>query len=307
MLNKASKAYRAPRIFNANRQQENQAESEEYVTKMPTSRVIAVSSGKGGVGKTNLVVNLAITLASLGKRVVVFDADLGLANAEVLMGLSPPYTLYDCLYGDKTIKEIIVPGPNGIQLVSGGSGFMELANLNNNKRRRLIESLSFFDRETDYLLIDTGAGLSKNTLGFVAAASEAIVVLTPEPTSLTDAYSLIKSMSIFKVHTEMMVVVNRAGNKQEAISTSDRIEKVAGEFLDIKVNTIGWIMEDKLVVRCVKSQEPYSLHYPHSDAAKSVLAIAKYLINGSHQNEHWYQEKDYGATGFIRRLSKLFG
>ncbi|NTW05871.1 MAG: MinD/ParA family protein [Peptococcaceae bacterium] len=270
----------------------------------PNTRVIAVSSGKGGVGKTNLVVNLAITLAGLGKRVAVFDADLGLANVEVLMGVSPPYTLFDCLYGDKTIDEIIVPGPNGVRLVSGGSGFLELANLGNKKRRRLIESLSYFDRETDFLLIDTGAGISKNTLGFVAAASEAIVVITPEPTSLTDAYSLIKAMAMFKVHDEAMLVVNRAINRQEAISASDRIEKVAGQFLDIKINTIGWIMEDKLVVQCVKKQEPYSQFYPKSQVSQSVAAIAKYLIEGSHQKEYWHQG---GANGFISRLAKLFG
>ncbi len=308
MLDMASKTYRTPRIFNAYGQQRPRAEVEDYALSLdlPKTRVIAVSSGKGGVGKTNLVVNLAITLASLGKSVLVFDADLGLANAEVLMGVSPPYTLYDYLYGDKTIEEIIVPGPNGIKLVSGGSGFLELANLNRNKRERLIESLSLFERETDFLLIDTGAGISKNTLGFVAAAGEAIIVLTPEPTSLTDAYSLIKSIAMFRVHDEVMVVVNRARNRQEAINTSGRIEKVAGEFLDIKVNTIGWIVEDELVVKCVKRQEPYSLYYPQSEVAKSVLSIAKYLIDGNHKND-LLDQRNTGATGFVRRLAKLFG
>ncbi len=306
MSNKASMLDKTPRIFNAHGQQDNKELTEHIVADEPATRVITVSSGKGGVGKTNLVVNLAITLASLGKRVVIFDADLGLANAEVLMGVSPPYTLFDCLYGDKTIEDIIVPGPKGVKLVSGGSGFLELANLGNKKRRRLIDSLSYFDRETDFLLIDTGAGINKNTLGFVAAASEVIVVITPEPTSLTDAYSLIKAMSMFKVHAEAMLVVNRANNRQEAVSTSERIEKVANEFLDISINTIGWIMEDKLVVECVKKQEPYSLFHPQSHVSRSVLSIADFLISGHHQGEEWYK-KGPGANGFIRRLAKLFG
>ncbi|MCL5056905.1 MAG: MinD/ParA family protein [Actinobacteria bacterium] len=268
------------------------------------SRVIAVSSGKGGVGKTSLVVNLGITLASLGQRIVIFDADLGMANAEVMMGITPVYTLYDCVYGNKAIEDIIIPGPLGVKLVSGGSGFLELANLDGSRRQQLVDSLAYFDRESDFLLIDTGAGISKNVLGFVAAASEVIVVITPEPTSLADAYSLIKVLAMFKVHSEVMIVVNKAGDEREARRTSQKIESLAEQFLQIRVSSIGWIVEDKLVSQAVKSQEPFSLFHPNSQPGMSITKIARRLISG--QQDVGPAEEN-GARGFIRRLTRLFG
>ncbi len=270
------------------------------------ARVIAVSSGKGGVGKTSLVVNLAITLAAMGKRVVIFDADLGLANAEVLMGITPPGTLFDCLYGNKDIADIIIPGPCGVKLVSGGSGFLELANLDNARRQEVIESLSYFDREADFLIVDTGAGISKNVLGFVAAANEVMVVVTPEPTSLTDAYSLIKVLAMFKMHPEVMLVINRAGDEREALRTAQRMEKVVGQFLQISVSSIGWIAEDRMVSQAVKDQEPFSMFHPHSPAALSISNMARYLVTGRRQ-EGGGPFSAVGAMGFIRRLTRLFG
>ncbi|KJR98173.1 MAG: ATPase [Peptococcaceae bacterium BRH_c4a] len=271
------------------------------------ARVIAVSSGKGGVGKTSLVVNLAITLASLGQRVVIFDADLGLANAEVLMGITPPNTLFDCLYGEKSIEEIIIPGPSGVKLVSGGSGFLELANLDSSRRQQLIESLAYFDREADFLIIDTGAGISKNVLGFVAAANEVIVVVTPEPTSLTDAYSLIKVLAMFKVHSEVMLVINKAGDEREAKRTAQKMENVVNQFLQIRVSSIGWIIEDRLVSQAVKNQEPFSMFYPNSLPAQSITMISRFLITGRQEAGTLPGAGSGGAMGFIRKLTKLFG
>jgi len=307
MWNKASKFdLKPPKIIKAAGQQSFYGKSPEQAPDSPGARVIAVSSGKGGVGKTSLVVNLGITMAAMGKRVVIFDADLGLANAEVLMGITPPSTLFDCLYGNKEIEEIIIPGPCGVKLVSGGSGFLELANLDSARRQKIIESLCYFDREADFLLIDTGAGISKNVLGFVAAASEVIVVVTPEPTSLTDAYSLIKVLAMFRVHTEVMLVVNRAGDEREALRTAQRVEKVVGQFLQIRVNSIGWIMDDKAVSRAVKDQEPFSMFHQNSPASQSISRIAKYLITGQQQAGSW-SPSGAGAGGFIRRLARLFG
>jgi len=291
-----------PKIIKTYRSADAKTEKEQQ---QPEARVIAVSSGKGGVGKTSLVVNLAITLAAMKQRVVVFDADLGMANAEVLMGVSPTSTLFDCLYGEKDIEDIIMPGPCGIKLISGGSGFIELANLDSIKRQQLIDSLSYFDSETDYLFIDTGAGISKNVLGFVAAASEVIIVVTPEPTSLTDAYSLIKVLSMFKVHSEVMVVVNRASDEVEARRTAYRIEKVVNQFLQIKINCIGWIMEDKLVGKAVKNQEPFSMFRPYSNPARNITNIARYLMSGSREKGSWINA-ERGIRSFVKRLSKLF-
>lgn len=302
MWNKASKS--VSKIIKASDKQRTFTPDSSKDKNCGGARVIAVSSGKGGVGKTSLVVNLAITLASMGQRVVIFDADLGLANAEVLMGITPPNTLFDCLYGDKDIEEIIIPGPCGLKLVSGGSGFMELANLDSSRRQQLIESLSYFDREADFLIIDTGAGISKNVLGFVAAASEVIVVITPEPTSLTDAYSLIKVLAMFKVHSEVMLVINRAGDEREARRTAQRMENVVNQFLQIRVNGIGWIVEDRGVSQAVKDQEPFSMFYPNSPPAQSISMIARYLITGQQVEGSL---PGAGAGGFIRRLARLFG
>lgn len=303
MWNRASSSeFRTPRIIKSSGN--GQMFPVTNAREMKMARVIAVSSGKGGVGKTSMVVNLAITLAAMGQRVVIFDADLGMANAEVLMGITPPSTLFDCLYGDKDIEDIVIPGPCGVKLVSGGSGFLELANLDNVRRQRLIESLSYFDREADFLIVDTGAGISKNVLGFVAAAGEVMVVVNPEPTSLTDAYSLIKVLAMFKVHQEVMLVVNRAADEREARSTSQRVEDVVGQFLQIRVNTIGWVMEDKLVSQAVKDQEPFSLFHPHSPPGRSISRIAQYLVTGRQQADALAGN---GAKGFIRRLAKLFG
>ncbi|MFZ5632052.1 MAG: MinD/ParA family protein [Bacillota bacterium] len=306
MWNRASRSEpKTPRIIKSSGDSRLFAVPPEEELNCAPARVIAVSSGKGGVGKTSLVVNLAITLAAMGQRVVIFDADLGLANAEVLMGITPPSTLFDCLYGDKDMEDIVIPGPCGVKLVSGGSGFLELANLDSARRQRLIESLAYFDREADFLIIDTGAGISKNVLGFVAAASEVIVVVTPEPTSLTDAYSLIKVLAMFKVHSEVMLVINRAVDEREARRTAQRVENVVGQFLQIRVNTIGWIMEDRLVSQAVKNQEPFSMFYPHSLPGQSISLIAKYLTTGQQQAGSWAGAGS-GARGFIRRLARLF-
>ncbi len=302
MWNKASRSARPPRIIGTYSDRSYAAQPGRDA-ETPAARVIAVSSGKGGVGKTSLVVNLSITLAAMGQRVVLFDADLGLANAEVLMGITPHRTLFDCLYGDKDLEDIIIPGPYGVRLISGGSGFLELANLDSARRQQIIESLSYFDRETDFLIIDTGAGISKNVLGFVAAAGEVIVVVTPEPTSLTDAYSLIKVLAMFKVHPEVMLVVNRAGDEREAVRTAQKIEKVVGQFLQIRVNSIGWIIEDKTVGRAVRDQEPFSMFSPHSPASQSISRIARYLVTG--QRQSWVPSAP-GVRGFVQRLARLF-
>lgn len=269
-------------------------------------RVIAVSSGKGGVGKTSLTVNLAISLAKLGKRVVIFDADLGLANAEVLLGITPPNTLFDWLYGDRRIEDIVVPGPFGVMLISGGSGFLEMANIDNGRRYKLIESLSYFDSVADFLIIDTGAGISKNVLGFVAAAGEVVIVVTPDPTSLTDAYSVIKVLARYKVHQEVMMVINRARDEKEAKMTLNRMENAISRFLQIKVHNIGWIAEDRAVSQAVKKQEPFCLYSPNSQPARSIMGIADYLITGRGEFEYG-QGSFSGAGGFFRRLTRLFG
>lgn len=258
---------------------------------------MAVASGKGGVGKTSLAVNLALSLAGLGQQVTLFDADLGLANAEVLLGILTPYTLYDVLYGEMTIEEIAVPGPLGVKLISGGSGFLELANLDPGRRRKLLIMLDQYCRGQKYVLIDTGAGINKDVLGFTAAAEQVIVVITSEPTSLTDAYALIKILSNFKVHNEVYLVVNRAADRREAAATFGRLQSVAGRFLDIRLKYLGWLPEDRLVSEAVKKQAPFCLANPSSRPSRNVAGIAEALLGISRSDSR---------QGFWSKLMGLF-
>jgi flagellar biosynthesis protein FlhG len=250
------------------------------------------------VGKTSLSVNLALCLAKMGSRVTLFDADLGMANAEVMLGLVPPFSLYEVLYGDKTIDEVIVQGPLGINVISGGSGFLEMANLDRTRRQRLLSMLDQYSDREDFVIIDTGAGINKNVLGFVAAAGEVIIVVTPEPTSLTDAYALIKILSNFKVHSEVHIVVNRSSGEREAMRTLGRIQAVTGRFLEIKLNSLGWIPEDRSVSHAIKSQKPFFLTSVNSPASRSVAGIAESLAGGV---------RPASGEGFWGKLMSLFG
>jgi|Deesub1362A_J573_1020465.scaffolds.fasta_scaffold00029_32 flagellar biosynthesis protein FlhG len=263
------------------------------------TRVIAITSGKGGVGKTNLSVNLGLALARMGKRVFLFDADLGLANVEVLLGLNPPHTLYDVLYRGKRLEDVVVTGPFNLQIIPGGTGIQELANLDSSQRERLIDMLSYL-RTAEFLLIDTGAGISRSVLGFVAAAREVILVVTPEPTSLTDAYSLIKILARYKVHSEIGLVINRAASEREAAEAAVKLQLVCGKFLRFTVRHIGSIAEDPVVIRAVKNQEPFVLVEPNSVAAREVEAIARYLLSGE------IQPAAGAVDSFIGRLFRLF-
>jgi len=263
-------------------------------------RIITVTSGKGGVGKTSLVVNLGLVLARWGRRVLLFDGDLGLANIEVLLGLTPTYTLYEFLYGNKSIEEILCTGPYGLQVISGGSGMQELANLDSIQRQRLLDLLPYLRTRTDFVLVDTGAGISRNVLGFVAAAEEVVVVITPEPTSLTDAYGLIKVLVRFKVHAEARLVVNRAHSEKEARQAAQRLQTVCSKFLGFNLSYLGEILEDAVVGQAVKEQRPLVLSQPYSVAAKSIGRIARCLVDGK-------EPTPKAAERFLDRLLKLFG
>lgn len=263
-------------------------------------RVLAVTSGKGGVGKTSLAVNLGVILAAAGNRVLIFDADLGLANAEVLLGISPPRTLYDCLQGKATIRDIICPGPAGVGLISGGSGFMEMANLSDKLLKELMDSLQVLDREADYVIVDTAAGISKHVLAFVAAVEELIMVVTPEPTSLTDAYSLTKIIAKYNLHQQVQLVINKAAGRREALETLHKFKHVCTCFLNLPINYLGYIPEDSAVPEAIKAQEPITLYRAGSPAAKHIVEICT-QISGSREDNTPRQ----GLKGFAGKLIRL--
>jgi len=238
-------------------------------------RVISVTSGKGGVGKTNCVVNLAISLARQGKRVLILDADLGLCNLDVMLGLSPKYNINHVLSGEKKLREIIVTGPAGIMVIPAASGIQELTNLTVEQRLALTSSIERLDKDVDIMIIDTGAGISSNVMFFNAAAHEIIVVVTPEPTSLTDAYALMKVL--MKKHGErsFKLLVNTARGDKEGKNIYSIISLVAGRFLNISLEYLGYVARDDKVQRAVINQRAVADMFPETSASLCFKALAE--------------------------------
>jgi flagellar biosynthesis protein FlhG len=218
-------------------------------------RVIAVTSGKGGVGKTNLTVNLALALSEYGRSVIILDGDLGLANVDIAFGLTGRYSIEHLLSGEKTIEQILLAGPRGIRIIPGGSGVQELANLERSKLENVIANLGRLERMTDLLLIDTGAGLGYMVTNFLKAADDIILVITPEPTALTDAYSLLKTLRKEGCGVPIHVVINRVQNQTDAQATFNRLETTVNRFLDGSLNYLGWVYDDFHVGRSVMLPE----------------------------------------------------
>ncbi|MDD4504089.1 MAG: MinD/ParA family protein [Clostridiaceae bacterium] len=272
------------------------------LTEKPGSRVIAITSGKGGVGKTNFTVNLAIKFAQMGLRVVIIDADLGLANVDVVMGKMSKYNLSDVINSNKDILEILEEGYEGVKFVSGGSGVQELVKLNKTQLVDLLMKLGKLDEEADVILIDTGAGLSENVISFVHAAREVILMTTPEPTSITDAYALIKTITKRDKTKNIKVVVNRADNAAEAFNILDKLNVVTQKFLGVKLQKLGYILNDTCVSKAVKIQQPFVVSFNRSEASKNMNDIALTLMD----NKELSSTSVSGIKMFINKLTKLF-
>lgn len=242
------------------------------------TRVIAISSGKGGVGKTNIAVNLGIAYSRLGKKVIVMDADLGLANVNVCLGIIPKYNLFHLIKKQKRLKDIIIETTFGIQIVAGASGFSKIANLDDEERKlfiREIDTLSY----ADIIIIDTGAGVSKNVISFIMAADEAIIITTPEPTAVTDAYGIIKIIAteVNNPSLEIKLVVNRVHSLIEGRKVAERVINIAGQFLNIKVENLGLIYEDQIVSHGVIKQTPFLALDERSKASIGIKHIVSRL------------------------------
>lgn len=267
-------------------------------------RVVAITSGKGGVGKSNLTANLAFAIARLGKNVLALDADLGLANLDVIFGIRPTFTLYHAIKGKKDLVDTLLAAGPGVRFVAGGSGIQELADMDQETRRALIENLRKLESYADVLLLDTGAGLSSNVTSFVMAADEVLLVTTPEPTAMADAYGVLKTLAAqgeTRPLPEIRLVVNRVRDPQEGGMVAARIKKVAREFLDLELSYLGYVLDDKVVSRAVRDQRPFMRAYPNSLAAACVSSLAASLydlpVEAPHAN---------GAT-FFDRLSNYLG
>lgn len=248
------------------------------------ARAVAVTGGKGGVGKTNVAVNVALALAERRRRVSLFDADLGLANADVLLGLSPKQHLGHVLSGQKRLQDVIVETEWGVRLLPGGSGVEELASLTRAEQRRLASELRAMEDASDFLVIDTAAGVGGNVTGVLEAAAEIVVVTTPEPTSVVDAYALIKVLNRHAPGKRVCVVVNNAVGVGDAEHTFAQLNSAARRFLGQPVEHLGTIPHDPALVEAVRMRAPVLVHAPDSPASRALRIIAKFLDAGGAPN-----------------------
>lgn len=267
----------------------------------PVAKVITVTSGKGGVGKSSLSVNLAIQLSRMGKRVVIFDADFGLANIEIMLGLHPRYNLADMMYRGKTLNDIITYGPENVGFISGGSGIQELANLSREQVVTLIQKLNELDEFADVVIVDTGAGISDTVLEFVAASEEVLLVATPEPTSITDAYALLKTLNkkatYRKEKTVVKMIANQVHGNRDAKELFEKLGMVVAKFLDIEVEYLGSVPYDHNMQKAIMKQTPISILDSSCNTARAVNQIAKTL-------EH-NMEKESEHVGIVKLFSSV--
>ncbi len=241
-------------------------------------KTIAVASGKGGVGKTNLVANLAIAMKKLGKNVMILDADLGLSNIDVLLHLAPRYNIKNVLNGEMPLKDIVIDGPHGIKILPASSGVQELTNINEFQRLKILEEFDAYNSDIDVLLIDTAAGISENVAFFCIAAEEIIIVTSPEPTAITDAYALTKVLFTRYQEKGFSIIVNSAKNSDEGVEVFGRLSVAAERFLNISLDYLGYIPHDDSVQKAVRSQKAFIDAYPSCSASKQTSEIAKKLL-----------------------------
>lgn len=261
--------------------------------------VIAVTSGKGGVGKSNIAVNLAIKFASVGKRVVLMDADLGLANADVLCNIDLPSNLSHVISRKRELADVMVDGPGGFRLIGGASGLARMADLSDYDRQRLVTALAELEARTDVILIDTGAGISPNVLSFTRSADQVLVVTTPEPTAITDAYAVIKVISRDAPDRPLSLLVNQVRQHGEGRLVYERIAKVARQFLSVHVMDAGFIPSDPEVPAAVRRRSPFLLASPRCPASLGISQLAMRLERGVAPSLD-------GSGGFFNRMSRWF-
>ena len=281
-------------------QKRNQSDSNQLVNNnnnKGSARIYTVTSGKGGVGKSNFTANLALALQENDEKVILFDADLGMANLDVILGVTPNYNLNHVISGEKNIQDIILEGPNNVPLIPGGSGVEELANLSRYQLNNLIGSWSELESEYDIILIDTGAGLSNIVINFILAADETLVISTSEPTSITDAYGVVKALSKHQKSIDLKLVINQSTDK-EGKKIANRLIKTAQEFLGMNVSLLGILPEDRAVIKSVKKRRPFLLEYPKAKVSKKIRDLSAELIGKPKQDSK-------GFTGFLKDVFGL--
>lgn len=262
-------------------------------------RVLAVTSGKGGVGKTSTSINLSIALAAAGARVTVLDADLGLANVEVLLGLNSLYNLQHVINGEKSITEILVEGPGGIDVVPGSSGLAKLADLGPRARENVMNGLKDLQASADFVIIDTMAGIGQNAVAFAAAADEVLLVTTPEPSAIVDAYAMVKTVHQMRGDAVFRLIVNLAANPQQAKAVAGKLSYVSQQYLGRKLSYLGDIVRDPHVSKAVMQSYPFVLLFPTCPAAACIKELAARIME--------QRVAIKGVSGFFRRFAESLG
>ncbi len=249
----------------------------------PLARVITVTSGKGGVGKSNTAINLAIQFRKMGQKVIILDADFGLANIEIMFGAVPKHNLCDLIYQGKSIRDIITWGPMEVGFISGGSGIAGMSNLSKDYLSYIIQNLVELDEMADTIIVDTGAGISDAVLEFLVASGEILLVTTPEPTSITDSYSLLKALGRHPRYSadtsQIKVIANKVFNEAEAEALYEKLEAVVSRYLKVPISYLGMIPQDNQLEKAVMQQKPVSLDNPKARSALAYEAIAARLMN----------------------------
>ncbi|MBU8906993.1 MinD/ParA family protein [Desertibacillus haloalkaliphilus] len=272
----------------------------DNMKKVDNTQVVSVISGKGGVGKSNFSLNFAIGLAQLGKKVVLFDLDIGMANIDILMGLTPSYHIVDMIERELSIWDIIEKGPENISYIAGGSGFSTIFSMSEQKQTRFMTQLEALNQAFDYIIFDMGAGVSEDSLQFILASNEAILVTTPEPTSITDAYAMIKYIHMRNQELTCSLLVNRSESDKEGKATADNLRRVARQFLQKDLHTVGVIPNDKAVLKAVKSQTPFLLQDPGSKPSRAIKEITKAYIG------QVTDEKKLPFSSFVTKFRRYF-
>ncbi|MGB9441590.1 MAG: MinD/ParA family protein [Desulfobacterales bacterium] len=275
------------RVISLTRKREERDDSTPKNTRRlrgSNSRVIAITSGKGGVGKTSIVGNLGYAFAKLGKKVLILDADLGLGNLDVLLGLAPKYNLSHVILGERKIDEILVEGPGKMNILPASSGIQELTNLNKDQKIEILKQLDLLIDSVDVLFIDTAAGISSNVMDFNATAQEVVVVVSPEPTSITDAYALMKVLSLKYSGKACKLIVNMVRRPEEGREVFRQLQIVTDRFLDITIEYLGYVLFDGKVTKGVKTQKIVSELYPDTPASRCFADISRKIANMSPLN-----------------------
>ncbi|MGR3317832.1 MAG: MinD/ParA family protein [Candidatus Anammoxibacter sp.] len=271
--------------------------------KVALSRVLAVTSGKGGVGKSNISTNIAIAMAQHGKRILLIDFDLGLANIDILLGIYPQYTLKDVFRGKKELKDIIVEGPEGLMIIPASSGVEEMVNMTNSQKERLVRDVGQIKNGIDLVIVDTGSGIYSDVVRMIVAANEIVIVVTPEPTSITDAYAVVKVVSKYKKQPRIRLIVNMCRNITDAKSTGKRITEASKRFLGVDIQEVFAVPYDQHVERAVRLQKPFLIQFPDAVVSTNIRKIAGNIL--SVQSGISGQQDVVGIDSYFKSLMNL--